>query len=176
MRNESSGGGGHCYFFYPGKKKGGENPHNRISEIHPFLQVSNFTGNSQEINSYKIPIQALFQVDKTNLSSTRRAHVKGELKQDLFLHGIPHTSLQKHCQTRFLLPHVSRRISGLCAGTLCFEMPPPMERPLLPVGASSHPALCRGHGCGGRDLKVGFKANSLQAAWGYAHRLLLQFG
>lgn len=35
--------------FYLGKK-GGEKPRDSISEIHPFLQVSNFTGNSQEIN------------------------------------------------------------------------------------------------------------------------------
>lgn len=36
--------------FYLGGKKGEKEPCDSISEIHPFFQVSNFTGNSQEIN------------------------------------------------------------------------------------------------------------------------------
>lgn len=71
---------GIAIFFTRGKKKGEKTHTIEFQKSTQFLQVSNFTGNSQEINSYKILIQALFQVDKTNLSSTRRAHVKGELK------------------------------------------------------------------------------------------------
>lgn len=70
-------------FFTWGKKGGEKEPCDSISEIHPFFQVSNFTGNSQEINFSKILLQALFQVDKTNISNKLRVRTGGKKKKGL---------------------------------------------------------------------------------------------
>lgn len=42
--------------FYLGGRRGEKEPRDSTAEIHPFLQVSSFTGNSQEIKFLKIPL------------------------------------------------------------------------------------------------------------------------
>lgn len=109
--------------FYLGGRRGEKEPHDSISEIHPFFQVSSFTGNSQEINFLKIPLQALFQLDKTNTSHQLWVHTGREKKNKRLIYTRNPTHL-----TTEVPPDPSR--PGVC------------EQTHLPAAIVSH---CRCH-------------------------------